>query len=92
MQVRTAALPTDAFMNGYRFYEGRSKGFTALQVSRIVVVHHNWIRGDNSKFQRARDFDTLATRDHAEVDFMLRALVSMRSKSAWIYDKNKVGK
>lgn len=89
-RVRAVALPAGTFLNGYRFYEARGRGFDAAAAARIVVVHHNWIRGDRKKWERASDFDAVTTAADARSGdagtFMRRALAAMRHKSRWVYN------
>ena len=82
--IRVAALTPSTFLNGYRFYEARRNGFGVAEASRVVLVHHNWVRGDIEKWRRAREFHALAINDtEPAAAFLGRARAAMRHKSAW---------
>ena len=81
--IRVAALTPSTFLNGYRFYEARRNGFGVAEASRVVLVHHNWVRGDIEKWRRAREFHALAINDtEPAARFLGRARVAMRHKSS----------
>ena len=86
--IRVAALTPSTFLNGYRFYEARRNGFGVAEASRVVLVHHNWVRGDIEKWRRAREFHALAINDtEPAAAFLGRARAAMRHKSAWTQPK-----
>ena len=82
--LRVRVLDAQRFSNGYFFYEYRDK--RPLNASAMVVVHHNWIRGDANKWARALAYDTLVT-DPTETyrRFLRRARSSMVRMHAWKY-------
>ena len=82
--LRVRVLDVQRFSNGYFFYEYRDK--RPLNASAMVVVHHNWIRGDSNKWARALAYDTLVT-DPTETyrRFLRRARSSMVRMHAWKY-------
>jgi hypothetical protein len=75
--LRVGVLDTRRFANGYFFYEYRSR--RPLLTEQLVAVHHNWIRGDHNKWERADAYDALVT-DAAETyrHFVHRACVVAR--------------
>ena len=51
----------------------------------LVLVHHNWIRGDEAKFARARAFDALTLPREGRGAFLRRARQAVARKAAWVY-------
>ena len=49
----------------------------------VVGVHHNWIRGDVSKFSRAAAYRVLATEAASRREFVEGARAAMTSMPAW---------
>ena len=82
--LRVRVLDARRFSNGYFFYEYRDK--RPLNASAMVVVHHNWIRGDANKWARALAYDTLVTDPTATYRrFLRRARSSTVRMHAWKY-------
>mmetsp|Transcript_26419 Transcript_26419/g.67041 ORF Transcript_26419/g.67041 Transcript_26419/m.67041 type:complete len:317 (+) Transcript_26419:157-1107(+) len=80
-------LNSREFMNGFFFYEYRDQ--RPLNASSLVAVHHNWIRGDRNKWNRAVAYDTILQSDGEKfAHFRRRARRSMRNMEAWKY-RNK---
>ena len=82
--LRLKVLSSEAFLCGFYFYEYRHK--RPLNTSHAIAVHHNWIRGDRNKWDRATAYDTIVT-DPSETrrHFLARARTSMVRKVAWQY-------
>ena len=82
--LRVRALDTRRFSNGFLFYEYRHK--RKLNASALVAVHHNWIRGDRNKWERAVAYDTVVEEDTETArHFLKRARSSMTNMRAWQY-------
>ena len=79
------------YSNGYLFYEFRHK--RPLRPEALVLVHHNWIRGDKNKWERAKAYNAVIT-DPTESyrAFKDRTRNSMMRMRAWVYkDPNHPG-
>ena len=82
--LRVARLDPMRFVNGFRFYEqNRSRGEPRRNASAVVLVHHNWIRGDAQKFARAVAYDTIPRAGEGRVHFLRRARHAIVRKEAW---------
>ncbi len=82
--LRVARLDPMRFVNGFRFYEqNRSRGEPRRNSSAVVLVHHNWIRGDAQKFARAVAYDTIPRAGEGRVHFLRRARHAIVRKEAW---------
>ena len=55
------------------------------EFSALVLVHHNWIRGDKDKVARARTFDALTRAAEGRGDFLRRARHAVARKAAWVH-------
>ena len=85
--LRTRLLDSRLFLNGFYFYEYRRK--RPLNASAVVAVHHNWIRGDRNKWQRAVAYQSvLEADDETSVRYVRRARRAMRRMEPWQY-RNK---
>ena len=80
------------YRNGYNFYENRST-LRGLNVLRLAAVHHNFIVGDDNKWDRAVWYDTvLASDNETRKHFLGRAIEAMHRKPQWKYrDRTHVG-
>ena len=86
--LRVRALDPRRFSNGFFFYEYRHK--RPLNTSALVAVHHNWIRGDRNKWERAVAYDAVVREpDVTQRQFLKRARTSMVSMRAWEYRNMK---
>ena len=85
--LRTLVLDSRVYLCGYFFYEYRDK--RPLNATGVVAVHHNWIRGDRNKWERAVAYDAVV-QDSNELKghFLRRARSSMTRMHAWQY-RNK---
>lgn len=82
--LRLHVLDSRRFLCGYLFYEYRRR--RPLNASDVVAVHHNWIKGDRNKWQRAVAYDTVL-QDPTEPlrHFLRRAKLSMVRMQEWQY-------
>jgi hypothetical protein len=84
VELRVRALEQREFMCGYFFYEFRGK--RRINTSAIVAVHHNWIRGDRNKWDRAVAYSAVVTdANETLAHFLRRARSSMMRMPAWEY-------
>ena len=52
----------------------------------VVAMHHNWIRGDHNKWERAKAYDAIVTdAGESRGEFIRRARASMVRMPAWEY-------
>ena len=81
-------LSQKQFLCGFFFYEHRDSW--PLNASAVVAVHHNWIKGDQNKWERAIAYDTVL-QDSSESlrHFVRRARSSMATMPAWQYRNPK---
>ena len=81
-ELHAEALPPARFLNGYRFYEARCAH--PINASAIVAVHHNWVRGDERKWARATDYQTLVTnQSETRGSFWKRAKWAFTALGPW---------
>ena len=69
--------------HGSCFYEARPLRFHNIMHDEVVGVHHNWIRGDGSKYSRAAAYRVLATEAASRREFVDGARAAMTSMPAW---------
>ena len=82
--ARLQVIAPNSFLNGYRFYEDR--GLHPINVSTTVAVHHNWIKGDRNKWNRATAYETILNYDNETLGhFRRRARRAMLHMPAWQY-------
>merc|ERR1719240_501590 len=78
-RLRAVGLDERRFLSGYCFYEARPLGFHNIMHDEVVGVHHNWIRGDGSKYSRAAAYRVLATEAASRREFVEGARAAMTS-------------
>ena len=82
--LRVRALDQRRFLCGFLFYEYRRR--RPLNATAAVAVHHNWIRGDRNKWERAVAYDTVITDANEPLRrFLRRARSSMTGMQEWQY-------
>ena len=79
--IAYSLFPARLFYNGFNFYENRHKSPVDKA---LVMVHHNWISGDQAKWKRANDYSCIARPSSAH--FVQDALVAL-DKPRWIHSK-----
>jgi hypothetical protein len=86
LRVRTQVIDPRVVHNGRRFYETRHR--RPINVSTIVGVHHNWIKGDDNKWARAVAYETILQYDNETLrHFQRRARRAMLLMPAWVYHR-----
>ena len=79
--LKVNVLPFVQFMSGYRFFEAHVK--PRIDPSVVVAVHHNWVRGDRRKWQRAMDYQTLIINRTESYDAFWQRAHKAMSMPAW---------
>ena len=81
MRLRLAALDEATFLNGHCFYERRPLRTDATSV---MAVHHNYISGDDRKFERARAYHAIVDEnDKTWEAFARRSRAAMEANASW---------
>lgn len=88
--LEVEVLEPTAFLNGFRFFEGRAMPTcrkpmwcAPLIPSRIVAVHHNWVRGDARKWARAATYELTTRANESSAAFLRRARHAARAMPPW---------
>ena len=87
--LRTYTLDPTAFVNGHDYYERRET--RPLNVSKLAAVHHNWVPGDQRKWQRAVAYGGILQPGERFHHFKQRLKVAARSLPAWHEDIEYAG-
>ena len=79
--LRVATLDEATFLNGHCFYERRPLRTDATSV---MAVHHNYISGDDRKFERARAYHAIVDEnDKTWEAFARRSRAAMEANASW---------
>ena len=80
-RLRVATLDEATFLNGHCFYQRRP---LRADAANVMAVHHNFINGDERKFERARAYHAIVDEnDKTWEAFARRSRAAMEANASW---------
>ena len=80
-RLRVATLDEATFLNGHCFYQRRP---LRADAANVMAVHHNYISGDDRKFERARAHHAIVDEnDKTWEAFERRSRAAMEANASW---------